>query len=207
MSPFARERIFRAATLASVLGFSLGVAACATTRQTRSVEESGFLGDYSQLRAGIESATIWHNQETTKLSAKDQQALTDALYAAFREELSQDYEIVAAPYPGVMILRLAITEAKGARVVGNTITTVIPQTRLLSSLTGIATDTQVFVGKASIEAEIIDSMTHERLAAAVDQRAGAKTLRGLGGKWKDVDNAFRYWAERLRERLAQERGS
>jgi hypothetical protein len=206
------------------------VAACATTRQTRSVEESGFLGDYSQLRAGegdqarlvyinpdtdwwqysaiiIESATIWHNQETTKLSAKDQQALTDALYTAFREELSKDYEIVSAPYPGVMTLRLAITEAKGARVVGNTITTVIPQTRLLSSLTGIATDTQVFVGKASIEAEINDSMTHERLAAAVDERAGAKTLRGLGGKWKDVDNAFQYWAERLRERLAEERGS
>ena len=83
----------------------------------------------------------------------------------------------------------------------------IPQTRLLSNLAGIATDTQVFVGKAAIEAEIVDSMTQERLMAGVDQRAGAKTLRGLGGKWKDVNNAFQYWAERLRERLAAERGS
>jgi hypothetical protein len=74
---------------------------------------------------------------------------------------------------------------------------------MLSTLTGLATDTQVFVGKAAIEVEITDSMTGKRLAAAVDERAGAKTLRGIGGKWKDVDNAFKYWAERIQKRLAE----
>ncbi|UCE87045.1 MAG: DUF3313 domain-containing protein [Deltaproteobacteria bacterium] len=223
-------RAARRVLLCGLAGLQLSLLACATTRQTRSVEESGFLGDYSQLREEggetarlsyidpeidwsqysaiiIESATIWHNESNSKLSAQDQQALTDALYTAFRETLSQDYEIVAAPAPGVMTLRLAITEAKGARVVGNAVTTVIPQTRLLSSLAGLATDTQVFVGRASIEAELLDSISEERLAAAVDERAGAKTLRGIGGKWKDVENAFAYWAERLRERLAEWRGS
>ena len=61
----------------------------------------------------------------------------------------------------------------------------------------------LFVGKAAMEAEITDSMTSKRLAAAVDERAGAKTLRGIGGKWKDVDNAFNYWAEKIRKRLAE----
>ena len=37
-------------------------------------------------------------------------------------------------------------------------------------------------------------------------RGGGKSLGGLGGKWKDVDNAFRHWAERLRMLLAAQRG-
>jgi hypothetical protein len=114
--------------------------------------------------------------------------------------------MVDRPGPGTLRIRAAITEAKGARVVGNTITTVIPQARLLSTLTGLATNTQAFVGKAAIEGEITDSMSGRRLVAVVDERAGGKTLRGLGGKWKDVDNAFQYWAERLRTRLAELRG-
>jgi hypothetical protein len=38
--------------LVAGLALSLVLAGCATTRATRSVEPSGFLGDYSQLRAG-----------------------------------------------------------------------------------------------------------------------------------------------------------
>ena len=48
--------------------------------------------------------------------------------------------------------------------------------------------------------EITDTITAQVLAAAVDERAGAKTLRGLG-QWSDVEHAFDFWAERLRERL------
>jgi hypothetical protein len=200
--------------------------ACQTTRQTRGVKPEGFLRNYSQLREGkgdeaqliyispsadwraydsimIDSVSIWYSSQTEKLSAEDRKALTDLLYASLHKQLGQDYNIVNYPGPRTMRLRAAITEAKGARVVGNTLTTIVPQARLLSTLAGLATDTQVFVGKAAMEAEITDSMTGRRLAAAVDERAGAKTLRGLGGKWKDVDNAFNYWAEKIRKRLAE----
>ncbi len=200
--------------------------ACQTTRQTRGVQAQGFLRNYSQLREGkgdeaqliyispsadwraydsimIDSVSIWYSSKTEKLPAEDRKALTDLLYASLHKQLGQDYNIVNNPGPRTMRLRAAITEAKGARVVGNTLTTIVPQARLLSTLAGLATDTQVFVGKAAIEAEITDSMTSKRLAAAVDERAGAKTLRGIGGKWKDVDNAFNYWAEKIRKRLAE----
>ena len=200
--------------------------ACQTTRQTRGAEAQGFLRDYSQLREGkgkeaqliyvnpsanwkaydsimIDSVSIWYTDSTEKLSAEDRKALTDVLYNALHTELGQDYDIVNYPGSRTLRLRAALTEAKGARVVGNTLTTIVPQARMLSTLTGLATNTQVFVGKAAMEAEITDSMTGERLAAAVDERAGAKTLRGIGGKWKDVDNAFKYWAERIRTRLAE----
>ncbi len=59
------------------------------------------------------------------------------------------------------------------------------------------------MGKATVEVEITDTLSGERLAAVVDERSGAKTLRGIGGSWNDVDNAFRWWAERLRKRLQE----
>jgi hypothetical protein len=202
------------------------LAACQTTRQTRNVQPEGFLRDYSQLRKGegkeaqlvyidenaswksydsvmLDSVTIWYNTKTEDLSAEDRKTLTDLFYQAIHDQLSQDYRIADGPGPGTLRIRVAITEAKGARVVGNTITTVIPQARMLSTLSGMATNTQAFVGKAAIEGEITDSMSGRRLVAVVDERAGAKTLRGLGGKWKDVGNAFKYWAERLRTRLGE----
>lgn len=217
----------RAGTIAvAAIFLATSLAACQATRQTRSATPEGFLGSYSQLRKGegdeaqlltidhsanwarydsilIDSVTIWYSRRTKRLSAENGKTLTDLLYAHLHSQLSQDYKIVDHPGPNTLRLRAAITEAKGARVVGNTITTVVPQARLLSTLAGVATDTQFFVGKAAIEAEISDSMTGARLAAAVDERAGAKTLRGLGGQWKDVSNALAYWAERLKSRLAE----
>jgi hypothetical protein len=37
----------------------------------------------------------------------------------------------------------------------------------------------------------------------VDRRAGTKALRGGVSTWADVQNAFDYWSERLRTRLAE----
>jgi len=59
-------------------------------------------------------------------------------------------------------------------VVGNAVTTVLPQFRALSTAAGLATNTQVFVGKAAIEVELRDSLSNELLAAGVDERAGGK---------------------------------
>ncbi len=61
----------------------------------------------------------------------------------------------------------------------------------------------MLVGRAGVEAEILDGVTGQRLAAAVDRRAGTKTLRGGVSKWSDVQNAFDYWSEKLRTRLTE----
>ena len=223
-----KSRITSIVLVAACLAVALS--GCATTRQTRSVKPHGFLGDYSQLEKGkggeaqlryinpdanfskynaimLDSVTLWRTAGTTRLSAEDQKHLTDLLYVALDEELSKDYKMVNSPGPGVMRIRAAITEAKGSNVVGNTVTTIVPQARVVSILLGRATDVQVWVGKAAIEVDVTDSLSGERLAAAVDERAGAKTLRGLGGKWKDVYNAFDHWAEQLANRLEELRGS
>ena len=204
------------------------LASCATTRQTGRATASGFLEDYTILRAGgegepqliwanpdkafssyravlIDSVTVWRTESTSQLSREDQQRLADHLYAALHEELSKSFAVAKAPGPGTLRVRAAITEAKGAKVVGNAVTTVLPQFRALSTAAGLATNTQVFVGKAAIEVELRDSLSNELLVAGVDERAGGKTLRGVGGAWKDVEAAFDTWAQGIRTWLDNRR--
>ncbi len=216
----------RRAALYTLIVVLLLAAGCRTTRQTRSVETSGFLGDYSQLEEGkrgqaqlvyvnpradfsrydavlLDSVTVWQAEGSKPISDEDAQVLTDYFYNALHEEISKDFQVTAHPGPGVLRLRAALTEAKGARVVGNAVTSIVPQLRLLSTITGAITDVQVFVGRASAEAEITDSLTGERLLAAVDQRSGTKALRSGLLKWSDVKEISKYWAERVRERLGE----
>jgi len=64
----------------------------------------------------------------------------------------------------------------------------------------------LFTGSASVEMKITDTETGALLAAAVDRRGGTKSLRGVTDSWHDVDEAYRFWAEKLRYRACQWRG-
>lgn len=219
-------RLHRLTLLATALGLVLILSACQTTRATRSVETSGFLGDYSQLREGegdeaqlvyidrtvsfgkydsviIDSVSFWHAGDTS-VSEEDQQILTDAFYTSLDTKLKEHgFAVVKRHGPNVLRLRAAITDAKGAKTVANAITSIIPQTRLLSSLGGMATDTAVFVGQASVEVDVRDSSTDRRVAAGVDRRAGTKAIRAAFSEWKHVTEAFDYWAGRIAKRLQE----
>ena len=46
-------------------------------------------------------------------------------------------------------------------------------------------------------------MTHVRLAAAVDERAGGKNFKGMGSTWSDVELSFEYWAKRIKTKLTE----
>jgi hypothetical protein len=70
------------------------------------------------------------------------------------------------------------------------------------------TGTGIGVGAVTIEAELLDGGTNQRLAAVVDRRSGTKALRSkFDGSWGDVKLSFDWWATRLRTRLTEERES
>lgn len=211
-----------------VMILTLGFSACATTEQTRSAKPSGFLKDYSQLKKGegeqarlfyinrninfaaydkvmIESVTIWHGEgsDLSKVPREELQRLADYLYSATRKELESVYTIVDRPGPGVMKMRMAITEAKGSKVAGDIMTNVLPPAIVIDWGKKLATGTHSFVGKAAIEVEIVDSLSYVRLAAAVDERAGGKTFEGKTSKWDDIQKSFDVWANRLKTRLVE----
>ena len=223
----ANRPVFFILFLTGLLVLSFSSVACRATRQFGNPEPKGFLGDYSDLKKGekgearliyikpnvtwtrwarykavmIDSVTFWHGEDDTSVSPEDQQKLTDHLYQALHKQLSKDYEIVDKPGPGVLRIRAAITQAKGANVAGNVVTGVVPQIRLASMLVGLSTNTAKFVGGAAIEGEVTDSVSNERLLAAVDERAGTKRPDQMFSKWGDVEKAFDFWADRLRQRL------
>jgi hypothetical protein len=142
-----------------------------------------------------------------KLTLEDRQLILNYADATLREQLAKDYTLVDKPGPGVMHLRVAITEADDANVTLDTISTVIPIGLALSGITALATGQWAFTGSAGVEAEMLDSVSNKRLFAAVDRRTGGK-VTGKGDKfddWRTVQNALDYWANKLRERLAEER--
>jgi hypothetical protein len=205
------QRISRALIVAIALATAAAiVTACATTRQSRGTgEASGFLGDYSNLRKGekgepqlifIRSDVDWAQYDSIHIESVT--ILTDFFFHALHTELSKDYKMVDEPGPHVLNLRAALTEAKGSKAVMNTITSVVPQLRLLTTIVGMSAGTSVLVGKAGLEGEITDSMSGDRLMAALDQRQGTKAVRGGVKTWSDVKLASEFWAERLRKRLA-----
>ena len=211
----------------------VAVSGCTGTQQTRNVKVAGFLGDYSQLQRGdlfeaqyrylnpraqlkaydkviLDPVTVWQapNAKPLKVKPEDLKQLTTSFDAALRKELSADYQIVQQPGPGVMRVRAALTGVRPSRPILDTVTTVLPYGLAISAAKRVVTGTPSFVGKATVEAEILDSASGERLMAAVDERSGRKlAVVGKFKKWEDAQSAFEYWARRLRERLAEQRAT
>jgi hypothetical protein len=202
----------------------LSQAGCGAVRgRSDAADRSGFLGDYSELepRQGyevhdvyinpdaawknydsvqIDSVSLWVNEETRSLEEEERQMLTDLLYKALNDQLTEKFKVVDRGGPDVIRVRAALTQAEGAKVALRTLSTIVPAMFLISTAVGLSADVTNTVGTATLEAELLDSVTGERLAAAVDQRAGTKSL--LAGSrtfktWGDVEAACKFWAEGL----------
>ena len=203
---------------------------CATTHAVRHVKTSGFLGDYSQLQPGGdgEPALIYRQaaagpgyakllidpvvayagpgSRLHKLSPEDRQALLDYFHAALREQLGQDFALAETAGPGTLRLRVALTDARGSKILLDTLSTVVPVGLAISALQRVALGQTATSGRATIEAEVLDSQTGERRVALVDGRAGRKVTGRFDKwkKWQDVRDACDYWSGSLRAELARQ---
>ncbi|HKP00192.1 MAG TPA: DUF3313 domain-containing protein, partial [Nitrospiraceae bacterium] len=128
------------------------------------------------------------------------------LWSKLDESLRKDYQMTSQPGPDVLRIQAAITEAGESNAILDTVTSIIPQTRLLSGMKSVATGVSLFTGSASVEMKVTDTETGALLAAAVDRRGGTKSLSGVTDSWHDVGEAYRFWAEKLRYRACQWRG-
>ncbi len=205
---------------------------CRSTYQARSVKPTGFLGDYSQLRAGKADETLLtyvnpsvefrkydkvmfdpvriyatSSRSMARLPKEDLQRIVNYFDAAAWVHLKKNFTLVSEPGPGVMRIRAAITEAKGANVVLDTISTVIPVGLALSEVKRIATGTHASVGSAGVEVEGLDSMSNLRMFALADARVGRKITGKFDkfSKWRTVNDAFEYWGEYLQHYLLAQR--
>lgn len=207
--------------------------ACSSTKQARDVEtRSGFLGDYSSLSKGKEGEAllvyknpnanfakyseislshvkIWTGRKSKlrEIPKKELKELANFFYSELHKNLSKDYKMVMRPSERTLKIEVAITDADSSNATMNTISTIVPQALLISSLKGAATGKAGFVGEATVEGRITDAHTGEILMAAIDRRVGGKEIDGMTDSWDDVKKAFTFWAEKLAFRLCKERGS
>ena len=226
--------------MGAILALMFVVSGCATTQEAKSVEKSGFLGDYSLLKEGerstisegaedqallryknpaadwrkyrkvwLDPVTVWMSQKDSQLkdvSVEDRQRMAALFWSKLDEQLRKDYVMTYQAGPDVMRIQAAITEADPSNAVLDSVTSVIPQTRLLSGMVSLGRGVSLFTGSASIEVKMTDSATGTILAEGVDRRGGTKSLSGVTNSWNDVEEAYRFWAEKIRYRLCQNRG-
>jgi hypothetical protein len=196
-----------------------------------SKKASGFLDDYSKLQPDPKNPDLLiyrKNEDVLKNSSKfildpitvyllpeaqhrgidpeDLAKLTQYFRKAITDELngSGRYEVVTEPGPGVVVLRLAITDVapnsgkKNAAVKGAAMaasTAVAPGASMVVP--------RISVGKIAIEGEIVDSVSGEQMVEFMTSKGGRRYFSGLNAykKWGDVEAAFRAWAKNFRERL------
>ena len=221
--------------LATVLILISLTAGCATTAPPQSnivtgerpvPAQSGFLGDYSQLKPGgkdqaalvyinpdakwntytkiiVEPVQFW-DSANSEVPVGDQQMLATYFYNTLRDYLQTGFLLVDQPGPGVLKLQAAITNATGSVPVLRTVSVIVPQARVLNTAQSLATGSYAFAGSAQAEGQITDSVTGIRLAAGVDLRQGGMSLKAAGqAKWADAQNVLDFWAQRIAQRLVE----
>jgi len=120
--------------------------------------------------------------EGDALTEEDRKKLGDYFYDQLRERLTEMYKISDAPGSDVLILRAAITDVLPNKVYLNLHWT--------TTLYGAG------IGGASLEAELVDSLSGERMMAFVDARKGKKInyFRGVT-KWGHTKEVLKKWAK------------
>jgi hypothetical protein len=102
-----------------------------------------------------------------------------------------------------MKLQVALTDVAAATAGLRTITMVLPQARMLSTVKRGATGSYPFVGGAQAEFKLTDSMTGEILAAGVDRRLGGGSISTAAQwQWGDAENVMKEWAKLAAERFS-----
>ncbi len=175
--------------------------------------KSGFLKDYSQLRPSekFDGAYFWENPkikdykkamvdpvvvhfapnaEGIGIDPGKLKQLTDRATQDLMKVIAKRNQLVHNPGPGVGRLRAAITDIKTTTAVAN----IHPATKLSG----------VGLGGAAFEAELVDSLTGERLAAIYDSKAGSRFAPGagvqqLGHAQQVIDRAVEQFGQYLDE--------
>ncbi|MHC4105149.1 MAG: DUF3313 domain-containing protein [Planctomycetota bacterium] len=217
------NRFFMLLILISAIMFS----GCAA-QQLTSYETSGFLGSYANFKPGdkdqpnlvylnpgrdlrqynkvlIDHVIIYFNPESENRGVDPAQLneLTQYFHQALVNALKDRYPIVDRPGQGVLRIRTAITDVEPGSPVAGAATTIVPVGATVSVIKKATTGSNMAVGRASMEIELLDSLSGVRLAAAIDRREGGKKV--VSGKWTAIQEAFEYWAQKLRVWLDKER--
>ena len=175
---------------------------------------TGFLSDYSQLRSLTDDQLRYvapaeelrytqfmidpveiHFHKKAKGTDTDRaklNELTQYMYAAMHKVLEGKYQVVRQPGPGVARLRVAITDIEKSSPALNA----LPASKVMGS----------GLGGASMEGEMLDSVTGKQVAAVVQTQKGKRmSLSGLS-RYGDARAVIDAWAQKMVENIDEANG-
>ena len=232
----------------SLLGSGAGVTASDPTRLT----QSGFLSDYARLKpvSWADGIQCWRDSRldakkfdkvmiarmTVSLKPGQQQGidptdlktLTDYFHNALVKALSPQMRVVDKPGPGVLVLRIALTNLVPTGVGESVVGTVVPYAFVAEAGSGVATGRPAgstpYMGETGMEMQFRDGATNAVLGECRDTEIGRKYAADLDTgatgaaqtwasgylnsfqSWAYARNAFDKWATLTAKRLAELRG-
>jgi len=144
--------------------------------------------------------------------------LADYFYKAIVKEVTRDkrYQLVDKPGPGVLHLRIAVTDIVPNKPESSVATLVVPFLWAGEAGAGAVekeAGATPFTGEATVEFEALDSTTNRQVAAYIETRLGKKYVwdKGIGhgvdhylkaySTWSYTEEAMDHWAKQLRTRL------
>jgi len=181
---------------------------------------TGFLSDYSQLKAESDSSYRYldkavfgsyrgfivdpvttHFKEGAKaiemksegkLTEQNMADLTNYFHDVIVKAITDaGCQVEYKPGLGIARVRVAITDIQETGALN-----ALPQASLLG----------VGVGGAAMEAEFVDSQTGKQIAAVVESQKGSRVPFSNLGEWGTAKGVMDGWAKRLKERLDEGKG-
>jgi len=238
-----------ASTDSSILGSGTGVTASDPTRLT----QSGFLSDYKRLKpvSWADGIQCWRKPEAdlkkydkvliermTVMLKPDQQqgidptdlkTLTDYFHGSMVKALNPQMKVVEKPGPGVLAIRIALTNLVPTDVSRSVTGTVVPYAFVAEAGSGVATGRPAgstpYMGETGMEMQFRDGASAAVLAECRDTEIGRKYAADMDGgvtgaaqtwasgylnsfqSWSYAKNAFDKWSALTAERLAALRGA
>jgi hypothetical protein len=193
----------KAIVLSILLAF---VAGCAPKEQGM----TGFLSDYSKLKRETDSTLRYVNEKAAgkyssfivdpvqvrfykgsesegKLTEQQLSDLTNYMHLKIVEAIQNaGKQVVEQPGTGVARIRVSLSDIKKPSAVS-----ILPTASLLGA----------GIGGASMEAEVVDSMTGEQIGAVVQSGTGSRIPFTNMGDLSSAKNVIDGWAKRFQERL------
>jgi len=213
------------------IGVSLMIVLMTGCSGQKKMSQSGFLSDYYHLQKGsdvsdytnpvdwgyrdesvnfnaynkliLEHVVFFFNQDAAYrgIQTAELSELADIFHKTLIEELPGTVQFTDVSGPGVMRMRIAITQLAPIRPGPKSYIAIIPQGNSVGHVPSMKTASSIDVDYSALEIEIVDSQTGRRLAAAVHRKPGYKYAGSAAG---ERDKGFMvYLAKNLKQRFVR----
>jgi hypothetical protein len=239
-------------TAALLLGGCAGTSDNVTASDPTRITRTGFLTDYARLKRapGGDGAICWRKgdldwkqydkvminrilvtikgDQQAGVDPTDLKTLVDYFHNSLVSALKPRMQIVNEPGPGVIVLRIALTDLMPTQVSRSVVGTAIPYGFVAEAGSGVATGRPAgstpYLGETGIEMQFADGATGTLLGECADTQLGRKYAAdvdaGAAGatdtwvkgymssfqSWSYAREAFDKWSRQIANQLAVLRG-